>query len=298
MDAGIATEGNLDKIREYGYDYVCVSRKHLKEFDKLTENATILKDNCGNKIEVQKVTTPDIDDTFLHIKSDQKIAKEESMDKKITERFEERLFYLKDGLKLPRRMKKITPVHEAIGRIKSQFSKVAKLYKIEYIEDADKGVVTDISWNKQKEKEKPKGEYFIRYSVNNLTEEQIWDVYNLTRDVESSFRCLKTDLNIRPIHHQKDAYIEPHIWLGIIAYQIVNYIRLILKEHNINYSWSTIVEKMKTQKVSMISMDAKSDKRIFVKLCTKPSKDVKKIYGALGFKDRPFIRKTKVVTQL
>jgi len=298
MDAGIATEENLKIISNQNLDYVCVSRKHPQKYSKLTEDASLIKDNRGNKIAVRKVLVEGVTDSFLHIKSEQKILKEESMSKKLTDRFEERLIYLKAGLTLPRRIKKIAPVHEAIGRIKNQFSKVAKLYKIEYIEDAKKGIVVDVIWTKQKEKEKPKGEYFIRYSMKNLSETQIWDVYNLTRDVESSFRCLKTDLNIRPIHHQKDAYIEPHIWLGIIAYQVVNYIRLILKENNINYSWSTIVEKMKTQKITMISMNAKKDKRIFVKLCTRPNNEVQKIYDALSFKNRPYTRKIKVVTQM
>lgn len=165
MDAGILTEENLKEILEQGYDYISVSRIQPKEFDRLTEDATLLEDNRGNKIE--------------------------------------------------------------------------------YEEDAKNGKTTDIRWTRQAKKENPKGEYFLRYSKSILNEKEIWDAYNLTREVESSFRCLKTDLNIRPIHHQKDAYIEPHIWLGIIAYQVVNYIRQVLKDKNINYSWSTIVEKMK-----------------------------------------------------
>jgi hypothetical protein len=298
MDAGIATEENLDKIKQEGYDYVCVSRIQPKEFDKLSDQATYLQDNRGNKIEVQKVSVEGKNDTFLHIKSDRKVEKEKSMDERATSRFEDKLIYLKQGLSLPRRTKKIIPVHEAIGRMKDQFSKVAKLYKIEYKEDTQKGIVTDITWTRQQEKEKPKGEYFLRYSQENLTEKEIWNVYNLSREVESVFRCLKSDLNIRPIHHQKDAYIEPHIWLGIIAYQVVNYIRQILKENNINYSWDTIVGKMKTQKCSLISMDAKTAKRIFVKLCSRPNDDVQQIYDSLKFKNRPYVRKTKVVTQL
>ncbi len=55
---------------------------------------------------------------------------------------------------------------------------------------------------------------------------------------------------------------------------------------------------MKTQKVNMISMTAKNNKRIFAKLCTRPSDDVKKIYDALTFKSRPYTRKIKVVTQM
>ena len=119
----------------------------------------------------------------------------------------------------------------------------------------------------------------------------------MTRDVEATFRCLKSDLDIRPIFHQKDTYIEPHIWLGILAYQIVNYIKLKLKEHGIKYSWSTIVEKMQAQQYSLQSVN-KMEGVIYTKLCTKPNADLKAIYEALGYKDRPFVRKSKVVTQL
>jgi len=95
------------------------------------------------------------------------------MDKKITERFLEKLSYLNEGLKLPRRTKKTIKVHESIGRLKDQYSKVAKLYNIEYQEDKEKEVVTNIIWTKIKGREKPKGQYFLRYSKENLTEKEI-----------------------------------------------------------------------------------------------------------------------------
>ena len=298
MDAGISTDENLDKVTGLGYDYVCVSRARPTAYEVTSKQKTVLHDNRDNKIEVEKIAVKDKSGSFLHIKSEQKAVKEVSMDEKITERFEQRLSYLNEGLDKARRTKKITAVHESVGRLKGQYPMVGKLYKIEYEQDADKGVVTQIKWTRQGDKEKPAGEYFLRYSRESLSEDQIWGLYNLTREVESSFRCLKTDLNIRPIHHQKDQYIEPHIWLGIIAYQVVNYIRQTLKQNGIGHSWRLIVEKMKTQRCTLISMEAKGNKRIYTKLCTRPSVEVKKIYDAMGFKDRPYVRKSKVVTQL
>ncbi len=297
MDAGIATEDNLKIVKQRGYDYVCVSRTIPKEYSKLTDGATLLSDNRDNTIEVTKVSVEEKSDMFLHIKSHQKQLKEQSIDDKLTGRFTDSMEYLKEGLSKPRRLKKTIPVHEKVGRIKKQFSKVAKHYNITYTEDTGKGVVTDIEWELQKIRQRPKGEYFLRYSKENLTERQIWDTYNMTRDVEATFRCLKSDLNIRPIFHQKDTYIEPHIWLGILAYQVVNYIKLKLGEHGIKHSWSTIVEKMQAQQCSLQRVD-KKEGVIYTKLCTRPNADMKDIYEALGYRDRPFVRKSKVVTQL
>lgn len=296
FDAGLATEKNLEAVKGR-YDYICVSRTVPKEYMRLAQSATELRDNKGNKIKVSKVEDSS-GDTLLHVESEQKGKKEEAMDMKLTQRFEERLNYLKDGLDYPRRLKKIVPVHEHVGRLKDQFSKVAKYYEIAYTEDAKKGIITDITWKRKKEKEKPKGHYFLRYSKKSLGEKEIWDAYNLTREVEASFRCLKTDLNVRPVHHQKDQYIETHIWLGVVAYQVVTYITTRLREQGINYSWKTIVEKMKAQCLSLNSIDAKGNRKVYLKMCTRPGPDVKKIYDALHFKDRPFIRQTKVVTQL
>ena len=296
FDAGLSTEDNLDMIRDK-YDYVCVSRSIPKNFTKLSPQATHLHDNRGNKIQVNKVET-EKNETLLLVSSDQKKKKEQSMDEKLTQRFEERLNYLKSGLNKPRRLKKITAVHEHIGRLKDQFSKVAKHYVINYVEDADEKNITDIKWKRKQQSERPKGRYFLRYSKKDLSDKEIWEAYNLTREVEASFRCLKSDLNIRPVFHQKDKYIESHIWLGVLAYQIVNYITLTLREKNINYSWKTIVEKLKTQRITTTTLDIKDNKKAYLKTCTRPNTDVKRIYDALNYNDRPYVRKTNVVTQL
>jgi hypothetical protein len=74
------------------------------------------------------------------------------MDAKITDRFEERLSYLNKGLTIPKRTKKIVTVHEAIGRLKDQHSKVAKLYSIEYMGDTAQGVITQIKRTRVKDK--------------------------------------------------------------------------------------------------------------------------------------------------
>lgn len=278
MDAGIATEENLNIIKsdKFGCDYVCVSRTIPKQYDKLTDKPTAISDNRGHKIELTKISVDGKDDCFLHIKSSQKKKKEESIDEKLTSRLEAQLQDIKDKLPKPRALKKAEKIHEKVGKIKAKLSRVGWLYDIKYTEDKEKGIITDITWKRIREREKPKGEYFLRYTKTAVSENDIWQVYNLTRSVESVFRCLKTDLDIRPIYHQLDDFIEPHIWLGIIAYQVVNYIRTELQQHGINYSWTTIVEKMESMQSSIVSVNNSNNEKIYVKLCTRPTANQKK----------------------
>ena len=67
--------------------------------------------------------------------------------------------------------------------------KVGWHYNINYTEDKEKDIITDIYWERIRDKEKPKGEYFLRYTETAVKEEDIWQIYNLTRDVEAVFRC-------------------------------------------------------------------------------------------------------------
>jgi len=126
MDAGIATEENLEIIRssKYNYDYVCVSRTSPKDYSKLTTKAEAVSDNRGNKIELTKVSAEGKDDNFLHIKSDQKFKKEASIDNKLTQRLEAQLQDIKDKLSKKGTLKKAEKVHEKVGRIKAKLSKI------------------------------------------------------------------------------------------------------------------------------------------------------------------------------
>jgi transposase len=65
MDAGISTEDTLEAIKEKGHDYVCVSRIRPASYTFTSEEATILTDNRGHKIEVSKISVQNKSDLFL-----------------------------------------------------------------------------------------------------------------------------------------------------------------------------------------------------------------------------------------
>src|SRR5690606_1451240 len=138
---------------------------------------------------------------------------------------------------------------------------VSSAYNISVSESEGKATAIDwiIKENKIKD-DKSNGIYFIRTNHTDLKEDQIWDVYNTIRKVEATFRCLKSDLNIRPIHHQNDWRIEAHLYLTILAYQLVNTIQYMLKQSNIRYDWQNILRIMSTQ--TLQTLELHTDKKI------------------------------------
>jgi hypothetical protein len=59
-----------------------------------------------------------------------------------------------------------------------------------------------MTWSQNPEKEKQTsdnlGTYFIRTSMDMKNEVIVWNAYNTIREIESTFRSLKTDSDFRP----------------------------------------------------------------------------------------------------
>ncbi len=67
--------------------------------------------------------------------------------------------------------------------------------------------------------------YLLRTNLNEKEEQTQWKIYNTIREIEYTFRVLKTGLDLRPIYHKTDVASMAHLHLGLLAYWVVNTIR-------------------------------------------------------------------------
>lgn len=299
IDSGISTEDNLKMLKKKGYQYLCVTRSKLKEYNVVTKDQEPIKlyDKRDNLIEVQRIEKENNQDAFLYVRSVQKAKKEASMSNHFSGRFEEELDNLSGGLSKKGTTKKLKKVWERIGRIKERYPSASKFYTIDVQSKDD--TATGVQWNrKNTEIKNTDGVYFLRCSQSQLDEKFLWNVYNTLTEIESTFRTLKTDLSLRPVFHQKDINSESHIFLGILAYCLVATIRYQLKQKNIHHDWSNIIRKMNTQKNVTTAMINEKEKKILIKTCSNPTPDVVEIYEALNYKQRPFTRKKFVFPKI
>ena len=54
--------------------------------------------------------------------------------------------------------------------------------------------------------------------------------YSTLTDLEAVFRSLKSELGLRPIYHHKPIRTEGHLFITVIAYQLVQVIRTRLRQ--------------------------------------------------------------------
>lgn len=315
MDAGIATEDNLKMVKDKGYDYLCVTRSNLKNYTVQADAAIVtVTDNKKQKIELCPVKSDNNTDYYLKVESHTKKLKECSMNDQFRTRFEDGLQIIADSLTKKGGVKQADKVYERIGRLKGKYPSIARYFDIEVVEQQieskikgkhkqattepeQKQIATAISWAIKPDVEinARSGIYFLRTSLEGDSQKMLWQFYNTIREIEATFRVLKTDLDLRPIYHKKDESTMAHLHLGLLAYWVVNTIRHQLKKENIHSGWSEIVRIMNTQKAVTTLAQNDKDQVIQIRRCTEPNQKVQTLYDALKYKHAPFIKKKSVV---
>ena len=299
IDAGIATEENLALIKANGYNYLCVSRKRLKDYGlhSTDDTKTVVVHDCRKReIRLSEVAHEEDGDYYLQVHSPAKDLKESAMKQQFRERFENELQKAKEALSKKGGTKIYEKVVERVGKAMGRYPSIARFYSIKYTRSTTKPKeMADISWEiiSPENMDKESGVYFIRTNIAALDEKTTWDYYNLIREIESTNRQLKTDLNLRPIYHQKDERSDAHLFLGLLSYWIVNTVRHQLKEYGINHYWTEIVRIMSTQKAVTTEAFNALGECVQTRFCSEPTPELAKIYKALRYKNRPF-RKIKI----
>jgi transposase len=288
MDAGIATEDNIAWLREHQYPYLVVSRKRHREFDK--ESSVIVKKDDECTVRVQKVFDQATQETLLYCHSSQREKKDQAIDNRVTKCMEEALQNLAGGLQKKRSLKNYDKVMVAIGRLRQKYSRASKQYTISVEKDQTSGNATKITWQ-QKAMENTTdsypGVYCLRTSHADWDETLLWDTYTMLTDLEAVFRSLKSELGLRPIHHQITNRVAGHLFITVLAYHLVHTIRFRLKQAKIHCSWSSIRKLLSTQSRVTVSMHCKNGSTVHVRKSTRPEPKQQEIYSVLGIKSHP-----------
>jgi transposase len=290
MDAGIATKENIELLVRKGIAYHCVVRQGFESYQTDYEQGHLFEHNTSNgysyKIwlsvrEHQFVVDGELrTDWLIFVKSEAKQAKEDGMLRQQKERFEKGLRQIDASLRLPKGHKSIPQVQQRIGALKARNQSIHAAFDLQLEDDGTN--VSKIKWTYDPTvKEQSSGAYVIRTSEKVEDARTAWERYNTLTKVEELNRCCKTDLNIRPVYHQKDETIKAHLFLTLLACSIVSFIRLKLARAGIHWSWKEIVRMMNTQKVVFSKFSNQQDETFLLSNWSAPEEHARSIYDAL-----------------
>jgi len=296
MDAGIATEANVQWLQQHGYPYIVVSRKRYLQFD--ADQAVVVKAEKDDEVRAYRVERED-GEVELYCHSKRREAKEQAIEKRFSNRFEQALEHLAEGLHQPHRLKSAQKVCEKIGRLRQQYPRVAKDYEITTEHDKEGKKAVALHYRRiepEQDPDTPPGVYCLRSNQRGWDEKKLWHTYTLLTDLEAVFRSLKSELGMRPVYHQKTHRVEGHIFITVLAYNLVHQIRLALKAQGIDDSWQKIRTTLSTQMRTTVSVRDEHGKQIHIRKSSYPGAAQQVLLRAMDLPWNPGKTQKTIVT--
>lgn len=289
VDRGMAYEENLQQIRGRGHHYIVAGRQPernqwLEELEREEDWEEVVRlpspqNPFQKKSRVEVKRRQKGDEVYILCRSEGRRDK----DRAIREAHEQKL--IGDLVRLNKRiergrLKKAEKVHQAIGRLKERYARVARYYRMEY--DADQKV---LSWNEDADKkavaEKLDGSYVLKTDRQDLTADEIWRTYILLTRVEDAFRDMKTPLMERPIFHQLKNRTQTHIFLCVLAYHLLVAIEKRFLDQGIHTSWWSIRQQLSTHQVVTVVLPTTDGRVLKIRKGTVPEPIHREIYTTL-----------------
>jgi transposase len=315
VDAGVATRKNLRRLRQSGFDYlVNDSRRgriaYREAFSEREGFARIEGREGKAGVEVRMIRDPvrqadpeggkggeeqEAADWLVLCRSEARRGKEQAIRSKAEERFLEAIVRLGKRVETGR-LKQKEKIERAIGRLGAKHPRVGRFYSIEIEENGPApGAAAGsqapppsyrVSWRRKdepyQEQEELLGCYVLRTSKEGLTAEQLWGLYMTLTRAEDGFRALKSDLGLRPNHHQTEDRSDAHVFISVLAYHILHYILYTLRGHGDTRSWATLKQVLKTHCYTTTLLPTNRGETHRIRKAGEPDERQKTIYRRLG----------------
>jgi transposase len=241
MDRGIPTEAVLAEMRDPEREMfylVGTPRAKIKQYEKQWLELPWQK--VRESVEVKLFAQEG--ELYVLAKSEGRQAKENAMRRKKLARLLRKL----------RTMRRSCPKRDQllmrIGAAKTEAGRAFQFVTI-HLPGARQEVTREsfrfqLDKPKLKEAEMRDGHYLLRTNLVAEDPAVLWDRYMQLTQIEAAFKCLKSDLGIRPIYHQLEHRVEAHILIAFLAYCLTVTLKYQLQVHAPGLTPRAVLEKL------------------------------------------------------
>ncbi len=271
MDRGIPTEAVLQEMREPGrqtFYLVGTPKARIKQHEKKWLDLPWQK--VRDSVEVKLYQHEG--ELYVLAKSQGRQAKEMAMRRKRLARLLRKL----------RAMRKSLPHRDQlllrIGAAKKDAGRAFGLVKIHLPPPGQ--AVTRQSFSLQLDKTKLKtleqrdGHYLLRSNLTGEDPTILWTLYVQLTQIESVFRCLKSELEIRPLYHQLEHRADAHVLIAFLAYCLQVTLKNRIMIHAPGLTAAAVLEKLATIQMVEVWIPTVDGRWLVLPRHTQPEKDV------------------------
>ena len=282
MDRGMVSEENLAFMRREGRRYIVGTPKSLLARH---EEALLRQDwtNVREGVEVKRLASEIPEEAFILCRSRDRGGKEQAMRELFSQRME-------DGLKkLEARCQKqkCDPgrISESLGRLRERNSRASRYY---YAKVHDENGRARLEWRvevQKRDRASPlDGCYILRSNIAEWDPKDLWDAYIHLTEAEAAFRIHKSDLQLRPVWHQKEERIRAHILVCFLAYVLWKTLARLCARAGLGDEPRRVLNELSLIQLMDVILPLKGGKEIKRSCVAVPSPHQQILLHALGIK--------------
>jgi transposase len=272
MDRGIPTEALLQEIRttrQETFYLVGTSRAKVKQYERQWLELPWHK--VRESVEV-KLFAQD-GELYVLAKSEGRQAKEMAMRRKKLARLLRKLRAMRRSC--PKRDQLLMRVGAAKTDVGRAFGFVKINLPLAGQEVTRETFTFRLDKDRLKEAELRDGHYLLRTNLVAEDPAVLWDRYVQLTQIEAAFKCLKSDLGIRPIHHQLEHRVDAHILVAFLAYCLTVTLRHRLRMHAPGLTPRAVLDKLAGIQMLDVSFPTTDGRRLVMPRYTEPSPEQK-----------------------
>jgi transposase len=228
MDRGIPTEATLSQMRADGMQYlVGTPRKMLDKLEQDLVDKPWHEVHAGMKVKLLEKDG----EIYVLAHSSQRQDKEKAMRRRKFKAYVRGLHAARRRCK-PKKGGRRIKRDELLGKLavlRKEAGKVAAAVKIQIPPEGKQPTLENFTYRLDKEGYEQSlaqdGSYVLRSNVTGVDAPTLWSTYTQLTWVEAAFKSMKSDLAIRPIHHQLGPRVEAHILVAYLGYCLMCMLR-------------------------------------------------------------------------
>jgi transposase len=128
------------------------------------------------------------------------------------------------------------------------------------------------------------GHYLLRSNITADDPKILWERYVQLTEIEAVFKALKSDLAVRPIHHQLEHRVEAHIFVAFLAYCLMVTLKKRLQAHAPGLTPRAVLEKLKTIQMLDVWLPTTDGRHLVMSRYTQPESDQELVLQKLGLR--------------
>jgi len=267
VDGGLATKANLAELRKLGFHYLVNDKRARRKtwLDLFCQDG--FKPVAGRKktlevlvrhvdLEPDDVYGLEADERIVLCKSQGRRNKELAIRSNAEDRFLQDMKALAKRVTTGR-LKTRGAADRALGRILGKHPRVARFYQASVLGSSNLTLTwarDDQLWGDEDEMA---GCYALRTDRCDLGGEELWRLYMTLCRAEDGFQTVKSDLGLRPAFHQIEDRVNAHVFITVLAYQILRFILHTLESQEDTRSWYTLRHVLATHCYATIHLPLK-----------------------------------------